>query len=65
MSVFRLLAALGGSASTVMPRAIVRDVADGPEAARLIAQLMLIMGVAPILAPTLGGSDCCRWPTGG
>ncbi len=55
MSVYRLLAALGGSASTVMPRAIVRDIADGPEAARLIAQLMLIMGVAPILAPTLGG----------
>ncbi len=55
MSLYRLLAAFGGSASTVMPRAIVRDVADGHDAARLIAQLMLIMGVAPILAPTLGG----------
>ncbi len=55
MSLCRLLAAFGGSASTVMPRAIVRDVAEGPEAARMIAQLMLIMGAAPILAPTLGG----------
>jgi DHA1 family bicyclomycin/chloramphenicol resistance-like MFS transporter len=51
----RFLAAIGGSASMVIPRAIVRDLADGHEAARLMSRLMLVMGAAPILAPTLGG----------
>ncbi len=56
LTAMRALAAFGGSASTVLPRAIVRDLADGHAAARLISQLMLVMGVAPILAPTLGGA---------
>ena len=51
----RFVAAFGGSASMVIPRAIVRDLADGHAAARLMSRLMLVMGVAPILAPTLGG----------
>jgi DHA1 family bicyclomycin/chloramphenicol resistance-like MFS transporter len=51
----RFLAAIGGSASMVIPRAIVRDLSDGHGAARMMSQLMLVMGVAPILAPTLGG----------
>jgi DHA1 family bicyclomycin/chloramphenicol resistance-like MFS transporter len=51
---FRFLAALGCSAGIVIPRAQVRDLADGPAAARLFSQLMLVMGVAPILAPMLG-----------
>ena len=55
LSTMRFLAALGGSASMVIPRAIVRDLADGHAAARLMSRLMLVMGVAPILAPTAGG----------
>jgi DHA1 family bicyclomycin/chloramphenicol resistance-like MFS transporter len=55
LSLMRLLAAIGGSASMVIPRAIVRDLSDGHAAARMMSQLMLVMGVAPILAPTLGG----------
>ena len=55
LTVLRAVAAFGGSASMVLPRAIVRDLADGVAAARLMSQLMLVMGVAPILAPTLGG----------
>ena len=39
----------------VIPRAIVRDLADGHDAARLMSRLILVMGAAPILAPTLGG----------
>jgi DHA1 family bicyclomycin/chloramphenicol resistance-like MFS transporter len=54
LSAFRLLAALGGGASAVIPRAVVRDVATGHRAAGMMAQLMLIGGVAPLLAPTLG-----------
>jgi DHA1 family bicyclomycin/chloramphenicol resistance-like MFS transporter len=53
-SVFRLLAALGCSAGVVIPRAMVRDLADGPAAAKLFSKLMLVMGVAPILAPMAG-----------
>ena len=56
LTAMRAVAAFGGSASTVLPRAVVRDLADGNAAARLISQLMLVMGVAPILAPTLGGA---------
>ncbi|HEY1855884.1 multidrug effflux MFS transporter [Acidocella sp.] len=52
--VFRFLSALGCSAGLVIPRAMVRDLADGPAAAKLFSQLLLVMGVAPILAPMLG-----------
>ncbi|EHM03122.1 drug resistance transporter, Bcr/CflA subfamily [Acetobacteraceae bacterium AT-5844] len=51
----RFVAAFGGSASTVLPRAVVRDIAEGYAAARLMSRLMLVMGAAPILAPSLGG----------
>ncbi len=52
--VFRFLAAAGCSAGVVIPRAMVRDLADGPAAAKLFSKLMLVMGVAPIVAPMLG-----------
>jgi len=52
----RFLAACGGSASAVIPRAIVRDVATGREGARLMAQLTLVFGVMPVLAPSLGSA---------
>ena len=54
-SACRFVAALGGSAGMVIPRAVVRDVANGNQAARIMSQLMLVLGVVPILAPTLGG----------
>ena len=52
--VFRFFTALGASAAVVIPRAVVRDLADGPAAARLMSKLMLAMGLAPICAPLLG-----------
>ncbi|TWB02843.1 DHA1 family bicyclomycin/chloramphenicol resistance-like MFS transporter [Gluconacetobacter diazotrophicus] len=52
--VWRFLAALGGSAGVVVPRAIVRDVATGMQGARIMAQLTLVFGLMPILAPSLG-----------
>lgn len=55
-SVCRVFAAIGGSASMVVPRAVVRDLADGHEAARLMSRFMLINGAVPILAPSLGGA---------
>lgn len=55
LSAFRAIAAFGGSASLVLPRAVVRDIAEGHAAARLMSRLVLVMGAAPILAPSLGG----------
>ena len=52
---WRLLMALGGSASMVIPRAVVRDLFEEKDSARVYSVLMLILGVSPILAPTLGG----------
>ena len=52
---WRLLMALGGSASMVIPRAVVRDRFEEKDSARVYSVLMLILGVSPILAPTLGG----------
>ncbi|HWT09023.1 MAG TPA: Bcr/CflA family multidrug efflux MFS transporter [Roseomonas sp.] len=51
----RLVQALGGCAGMVIARAVVRDVTDERGAVRLMAQLMLVMGVAPIIAPMVGG----------
>ncbi len=56
LSGFRFLTAIAAAAGMVIPRAIVRDLADGHEAAILMSRLMLVMGVAPILAPSLGGA---------
>jgi len=53
--VWRLIMALGGAASMVIPRAVVRDLFDERESARLYSLLMLILGVSPMLAPTIGG----------
>ncbi|PTL79558.1 multidrug effflux MFS transporter [Vitiosangium sp. GDMCC 1.1324] len=50
----RFLQALGGASGAVIARAIVRDLYSGREIARVLSLLMLIMGAAPILAPTLG-----------
>ncbi len=55
LSVMRLVAAIAGSASMVIPRAIVRDLSSGHAAAKMMSRLILVSGVAPILAPTLGG----------
>lgn len=51
----RLVQALGGCAGMVISRAIVRDRFDDAAASRLYSSLFLVMGVAPILAPLLGG----------
>jgi len=52
----RLLQALGGCSGMVIARAVVRDVSDERGSVRLMAQLMLVMGVAPIIAPIVGGA---------
>ncbi|MBR2124984.1 MAG: multidrug effflux MFS transporter [Acetobacter sp.] len=51
---YRFLGALGGSVSTVIPRAVVRDGATGRKEVHIMAQLTLVFGVMPVLAPSLG-----------
>lgn len=55
LAVFRAFSAVGASAGMVIARAMVRDLAEGQRAAILMSRLILVMGVAPILAPTVGG----------
>lgn len=52
---FRLIQGLAGAAGIVIARAVVRDMYSGVPAARYFSRLILVMGVAPILAPVLGG----------
>ncbi|SDH67186.1 Bcr/CflA family multidrug efflux MFS transporter [Pseudomonas panipatensis] len=51
----RFVQALGGCAGMVIARAVVRDLCDPVAAAKAFSQLMLVMGLAPILAPLGGG----------
>lgn len=50
----RFVQGLGGAAVMVVPRAIIRDMATGHEATRLMAAIMLVISVSPMLAPLAG-----------
>jgi MFS transporter, DHA1 family, multidrug resistance protein len=58
--VFRLIQGFGACPGMVVPRAVVRDLHTGTEAARLMSLLMLVFSVSPILAP-LTGSFVIQW----
>lgn len=51
---FRFLQALGGCVGMVAPNAIVRDLFPISESPKIFSMLILILGVSPILAPTVG-----------
>ncbi len=51
----RFIQAFGGAAGLVLARAIVRDVYEAEDAARVIATLVMVMVVIPMLSPALGG----------
>lgn len=50
----RILQALGGCVGVVMARAAIRDCLDVQSSAQAFAQMMIVMGVAPIMAPVIG-----------
>jgi MFS transporter, DHA1 family, multidrug resistance protein len=54
LGILRVLEGVGAAAAMVVAMAMVRDVSSGVGAAKLMSRLMLVMGAAPILAPTLG-----------
>jgi DHA1 family bicyclomycin/chloramphenicol resistance-like MFS transporter len=52
---WRLVQAVGCCAGIVIVRAVVRDLFEAQDAARMYSLVLLVMGVAPILAPLAGG----------
>ena len=53
---FRIIQGVGACAGIVISRAIVRDLHTGPDAARMMALIMLVFSVSPILAPITGSA---------
>jgi len=62
--VFRALQGLAAGGGVIVSRTVIRDVFDGPEAQRLMSIVMMIFGVAPALAPIIGGGllQLGAWP---
>ena len=52
---WRAVQALGGCAAMMVARAVVRDRFDSRDAIRVLSLLLLVMGLAPLLAPLAGG----------
>jgi DHA1 family bicyclomycin/chloramphenicol resistance-like MFS transporter len=55
LAAWRFLQALGACAGPVLARAMVRDVFELTRAASVLSLMMLVMGVAPMAAPIVGG----------
>jgi DHA1 family bicyclomycin/chloramphenicol resistance-like MFS transporter len=55
LATLRFFTSLGACAGMVASKAIVRDLFDEDKVADVLSTLMLIMGIAPIIAPTIGG----------
>jgi len=55
LAVWRFVQALGACAGPVLARAMVRDVFGRDRAASVLSLMMLVMGVAPMVAPLIGG----------
>jgi MFS transporter, DHA1 family, multidrug resistance protein len=51
----RLVQGFGASGASVLARAIIRDLYEGSRAARELSLMAMIMGLAPIVAPLIGG----------
>ncbi len=55
LGVLRFLQGVGTAAGAVVALAVVRDLFTGRAAATMLSRLFLVLGAAPVLAPTLGG----------
>ena len=55
LMIFRFIQAAGGCAAAVGAFAMVRDLFSSKESAKVLSLLILILGVSPLLAPTIGG----------
>lgn len=57
----RFVQGFGSAAAIVLSRAIVRDVASGTAAARLMSLMTMIFTAAPVIAPSIGALLTARW----
>lgn len=57
---FRILQGVSAGAGVVIGRAIIRDVYQGAEAARLLSLVTMIFSIAPAIAPIIGG-QIVKW----
>ena len=57
----RFVQGFGGASAVVLSRAIVRDIASGKDAARLMSLMTMIFTVAPVIAPTFGALLVAQW----
>jgi DHA1 family bicyclomycin/chloramphenicol resistance-like MFS transporter len=57
----RFVQGIGSASAIVLSRAIVRDVASGREAAKLMSLMMMIFTAAPVIAPTIGALLVTQW----
>ncbi|NLE78461.1 MAG: multidrug effflux MFS transporter [Rhodococcus sp.] len=56
LALFRFVQGFTGAAGVVLSRAVVSDRAQGARAAKMFSLLIVINGVAPVIAPLLGGA---------
>ena len=57
----RFVQGIGAAASIVLSRAMVRDVASGKDAARLMSLMTMIFTAAPVIAPSIGALLIAQW----
>lgn len=57
----RFVQGVGASSAIVLSRAIVRDVASGKDAARLMSLMTMLFTAAPVVAPTIGALLVAEW----
>ena len=62
--VFRAVQGLSAGVGVVVGRAVIRDLFQGNDAQRLLSQVSMIFGIAPAIAPIIGGwiLGWARWP---
>ncbi len=61
---FRVLQGLSAGVGLIVGRAVIRDVLHGDDAQRLMSQVSMVFGIAPAIAPVIGGwiLGWDRWP---
>ncbi|MDQ3270444.1 MAG: multidrug effflux MFS transporter [Pseudomonadota bacterium] len=62
--VFRAVQGLSAGVGMIVGRAVIRDVLHGEDAQRLMSQVSMIFGIAPAIAPIIGGwiLGWSNWP---
>lgn len=61
---YRVVQGLSAGVGLIVGRAVIRDVLHGHDAQRLMSQVSMIFGIAPAIAPVIGGwiLGWSRWP---